>query len=399
MAKLASGASPAPAEPPPQQPEQPAGDEPPAAPAEDDSERAAKAARRERRQRRRRQREAAAKSAPEPAPEPAPPPGHGTPLEPLCAALPQLRSVAFTLALRAAALHLIKRDVEVDRRALSAAMPACGLPGRGKLLNACGFLMKEAGRGGGQRRQALVASLGPLGFTAMHIECLVATLAWVKDGAPPGIGDPSVEGSGWRGSAAELAGRADEPEPEPEQPPPPPAEPPSSSSEDEDEGAQASAEGGEEGYVVVAHQQQKGADASTAPRMPFPRQAAPRAASSTSRTPTAPLQENALGWDDSRQLARGRLRRSLEAWLSEAGIGGNQKSSSLRGFDPAPLLEFAEREGMMEAEPERIYERFVDAKVEACAGPTTTHPLHTPLAPVFHDQPPPELLFIVNVCA
>lgn len=42
-----------------------------------------------------------------------------------------------------------------------------------------------------------------------------------------------------------------------------------------------------------------------------------------------------------------RLRRAVEIWLSEAGIGGNIKSSSLRGFDTGPLLEFADRENLL----------------------------------------------------
>eukprot|EP01043_Picozoa_sp_COSAG02_P070170 COSAG02_NODE_12318_length_1563_cov_4.388087_2_plen_93_part_00 len=42
-----------------------------------------------------------------------------------------------------------------------------------------------------------------------------------------------------------------------------------------------------------------------------------------------------------------RLRRAVEIWLSEAGIGGNNKSSSLRGFDTGPLLEFADREHLL----------------------------------------------------
>lgn len=42
-----------------------------------------------------------------------------------------------------------------------------------------------------------------------------------------------------------------------------------------------------------------------------------------------------------------RLRRAVEIWLSEAGIGGNNKSTSLRGFDTGPLLEFADREHLL----------------------------------------------------
>ena len=42
-----------------------------------------------------------------------------------------------------------------------------------------------------------------------------------------------------------------------------------------------------------------------------------------------------------------RLRRAVEIWLADAGIGGNVKSSSLRGFDAGPMLEFADRENLL----------------------------------------------------
>ena len=145
--------------------------------------------RRRRRKAKKEKREAKARAAaapePEPEPEPELPPGHGTPLEPLCAVLPQLDRIAFTLALRAASLHLVKRDIEIDRRSLSAAMSSCGLPGKGKVLSACGFLMKESGKGG-RTPAVLLAHLAPLGFTEMHVDCLVSTMSWVKDDLPPG---------------------------------------------------------------------------------------------------------------------------------------------------------------------------------------------------------------------
>ena len=49
---------------------------------------------------------------------------------------------------------------------------------------------------------------------------------------------------------------------------------------------------------------------------------------------------------------RCRLRRAVEIWLSDAGIGGNAKSSSLRGFDTGPLLEFADRENLLGTDAE-----------------------------------------------
>lgn len=148
--------------------------------------------RRRRDQKHKRKARARSVTNPEPEPEPEPqrepeaPPGHGTPLEPLCAVLAQFDRVAFTLALRAASLHLAKRDIEIDRRALSAEMSRCGLPGKGKVLSACGFLLKESGRGGGRTYAVLLEHLAPLGFTEMHVGCLVATLKWAKDGMPPG---------------------------------------------------------------------------------------------------------------------------------------------------------------------------------------------------------------------
>ena len=336
---------------------------------------------------------AAARPEPEPEPEPRLPLGHGTPLEPLCAVLPQLDRIAFTLALRAASLHLAKRDIEIDRRALSAEMSRCGLPGKGKPLSACGFLLKESGKGGGRKPAVLFEHLGPLGFTEMHIDCLVATLEWVKNGLPPGIGDPLVEG--WPKETAAVEG-------DHEPPPPPPHSPSASEDEDEDEDgdedevdADEGSDGDGSGSMVVVHREDIPA-AVAAATLPFTQRQGPR--TTVPRRQPQPLSAmlEAEDWDDSRSLARGRyahfhaaartlhlhtfcgllgcvrllqkcaydcksaaqtarravwrsdrLRRAVEIWLSDAGIGGNTKSSSLRGFDTGPLLEFADRENLL----------------------------------------------------
>lgn len=340
---------------------------PPAPEANDEAEE-----RRKRRREKQAKREAKARSAqPEPEPEPELPPGHGTPLEPLCAVLPQFERVAFTLALRAAALHLVKRDVEIDRKALSNSMASCGLSGKGKHLAACGFLMKESGKGGGRKPDALQAALGPLGFSEMHLGCLVATLAWVKSGAPPGIGDPIVEG--W--AAADVPSEDDS---DGEPPPPPPHSPSPSedehettSEEDEEEDGDDNVAGSDGSLVVVTQadlEVSPAAAADSAIKMPFQTAAgpAPLRGSSRKQPAAASLSAADSAWGDGfRKVARGHCRRSLEIWLSEAGIGGNAKSSSLRGFDTGPILEFADRENLLEAEPEELYKKFVDAKVEA----------------------------------
>ena len=350
--------------------------------------------RRKRRAEKKDKRKAAARAAarpqpePEPEPEPEPPLGHGTPLEPLCAVLPQLDRIAFTLALRAASLHLAKRDIEIDRRALSAELSRCGIPGKGKPLSACGFLLKESGKGGGRKPAVLHEHLAPLGFTEMHIDCLVATLEWVKDGLPPGIGDPLVEG--W---PKETAPVEDDHEP----PPPPPHSPSASEDEEEDEDgdevdADEGSDGDGSGSMVVVHRDDIPA-AVAAASLPFTQRQGPHTiAPRRQLQPLSALLE-AQDWDDSRSLARGRyahsrsrtlqldtlcallgcfcllqkcgydcmsaaqtahrtvcshrLRRAVEIWLSDAGIGGNTKSSSLRGFDTGPLLEFADRENLL----------------------------------------------------
>ncbi len=238
---------------------------------------------------------------PEPEPEPQLPLGHGTPLQSLCAVLPQLDRIAFTLALRAASLHLAKRDIEIDRRALSAEMSRCGLPAKGKLLSACGFLLKESGKGGGRKTAVLQEHLAPLGFTQMHIECLVATLGWVKTGLPPGIGDPVVEGWPRESTPAE-----DDHEP----PPPPPHSP--SASEDEEEGsdsdddeldADGESDGDGSGSMVVVSREEIPAAVTSSPFSH--REGAQMIVPRRQPQPLSSLLE-AHDWDDGRSLARGR---------------------------------------------------------------------------------------------
>ena len=105
-------------------------------------------------------------------------------LAPLTSVLPQLSGDAVGAALRAAALHLVKRDDEIDVDGVIAALTQCGVTGSPKkLLGACGYLLKQAGKGGGQSEEKLRSSLGPLGFGEEHLAALVETLAWVKAGA------------------------------------------------------------------------------------------------------------------------------------------------------------------------------------------------------------------------
>lgn len=105
-------------------------------------------------------------------------------LAPLTDVLSQLSGAALGVALRAAALHLVKRDDDIDAQGVVAALSACGVTGSPKkLLGACGMLLKQAGKGGGQSPEKLESTLSPLGFTAEHLAALVETLAWVKAGA------------------------------------------------------------------------------------------------------------------------------------------------------------------------------------------------------------------------
>lgn len=108
-------------------------------------------------------------------------------LGPLTAVLAELDGAALGLALRAAALHLVKRDDEIDVAAVIEGLEACGVTGSPKkLLGACGSLLKQAGKGGGQTQEKLDVALRPLGFSSEHLTVLVDTLGWVKAGAVVG---------------------------------------------------------------------------------------------------------------------------------------------------------------------------------------------------------------------
>lgn len=52
-----------------------------------------------------------------------------------------------------------------------------------QVLQSCGYLLKQAGKGGGQAKDKLAERLDPLGFNAEHVEKLAEVLQWVKDGA------------------------------------------------------------------------------------------------------------------------------------------------------------------------------------------------------------------------
>ena len=68
-------------------------------------------------------------------------------LAPLTDVLSQLSGAALGVALRAAALHLVKRDDDIDAQGVVAALSACGVTGSPKkLLGACGMLLKQAGK-------------------------------------------------------------------------------------------------------------------------------------------------------------------------------------------------------------------------------------------------------------
>ena len=105
-------------------------------------------------------------------------------LAPLTDVLAQLDGAGFGVALRAAALHLVKRDDDIDVAGVVEALAACDVTGSPKkLLGACNVLLKQAGKGGGQTPEKLQSALTPMGFTAEHLTVLVDTLAWVKAGA------------------------------------------------------------------------------------------------------------------------------------------------------------------------------------------------------------------------
>lgn len=141
-------------------------------------------------------------------------------LAPLCDVLAELDGAALGVALRAAALHLVKRDEEIDVQGVIEGLEACGVTGSPKkLLGACGSLLKQAGKGGGQTPEKLELALRPLGFNSEHLTVLVDTLAWVKAGAvlgeepaPPPSLKPKKKKSKSKKVAAPAVG---EPEPQP----------------------------------------------------------------------------------------------------------------------------------------------------------------------------------------
>ena len=102
-------------------------------------------------------------------------------LEPLVAVLPTMGQETLELCLKAAALHLQKRDGEIDAAAVKASLAACGIDGSPrKILGACNYLLKQAGKGGGASASKLAGSLGPLGFEEHHIAAILAILEWAK---------------------------------------------------------------------------------------------------------------------------------------------------------------------------------------------------------------------------
>ena len=52
-----------------------------------------------------------------------------------------------------------------------------------QVLQSCGYLLKQAGKGGGHDRDKLTEKLDPLGFSAEQVDKLAEVLQWVKDGA------------------------------------------------------------------------------------------------------------------------------------------------------------------------------------------------------------------------
>eukprot|EP01043_Picozoa_sp_COSAG02_P052823 COSAG02_NODE_5750_length_4068_cov_1.970522_2_plen_536_part_00 len=154
-------------------------------------------------------------------------------LAPLTDVLGSLSGGSLGVCLRAAALHLVKRDADIDAQGVVTALGQDGLDGSPKkLLGACGVLLKQAGKGGGQSPEKLESTLTPLGFTAEHLTVLMETLAWVKAGAklgeepapPPSVAKekekkkkkksskPKPEDAGGGAAAAPTPARADLPE-------------------------------------------------------------------------------------------------------------------------------------------------------------------------------------------
>ena len=70
-------------------------------------------------------------------------------LAPLTDALGSLSGESLGVCLRAAALHLVKRDGDIDAQGVVTALGKDGLDGSPKkLLGACGVLLKQAGAPG-----------------------------------------------------------------------------------------------------------------------------------------------------------------------------------------------------------------------------------------------------------
>jgi len=107
------------------------------------------------------------------------------PLEPLVNALGSLPTESYVLALKSAALHLQGRDQDIDPTELSGNLGSCdlGKSSLAQVLQSCGYLLKQAGKGGGQDREKLTERLDPLGFSAEQVDKLAEVLQWVKDGA------------------------------------------------------------------------------------------------------------------------------------------------------------------------------------------------------------------------
>eukprot|EP00756_Hemistasia_phaeocysticola_P015341 Hpha_TRINITY_DN15407_c0_g2::TRINITY_DN15407_c0_g2_i1::g.172974::m.172974/K12396/AP3D; AP-3 complex subunit delta len=69
-----------------------------------------------------------------------------------------------------------------------------------------------------------------------------------------------------------------------------------------------------------------------------------------------------------------KLRKRLKKWLSDVPIGGKEGSSSKRKFDVVPITEFALKKRMADADPEAIYEAFVESKGEHAEAPSGSAP-------------------------
>ena len=140
------------------------------------------------------------------------------PLEPLVTVLPKVTQHTLEAALKASALHLQKRDAEIDAAGVREALGSCDVPTKGmkKILAACNWLLKQAGKGGGQSPAKLKSSLGPLGFEEHHIAAVLAVLQWVKDGSVVEDEVQADAGALDAGGGAGASGSAAAAEPEPD---------------------------------------------------------------------------------------------------------------------------------------------------------------------------------------